>query len=141
MAVSTLTNPTRNAPPAYSIRSRLEPVDPNRSNPGPGAYAIDRGLRRNMGKFGNEHRDAYYRKFETPGPGKYLSDSVDVKMQAPKWSLRSRSEAGIDSTLPGPGSYTPIGGLGMKPGYTIRGRPKDNYSAVPGPGSYGTPSP
>jgi hypothetical protein len=62
MAVSRLSHPTKNAPPAYTFRAKTNEINSSKHYPGPGYYEIDRELKKNLAKFASEDRDAEFKR-------------------------------------------------------------------------------
>lgn len=81
-----------------------------------------------------------------PGPGIYKEGNMDlVKTAYPKWSLKGKGPGEkYERDVPGPGQYVNSYKKYNAPNFTFGGKFSKSFyqdtSAIPGPGSYQSPS-
>ena len=124
--------------PAYAIPKAKRMVDRNPSNPGPGSYNLSSERSGPQWKVGTEKR-LTSSSMDFPGPGTYECGS---ESSMPAFSMTARRPVTSDTTVPGPGAYTPRS-LFTQIQYSVgnsarEGSVKDD---VPGPASYFIGSP
>eukprot|EP00343_Euplotes_focardii_P011624 CAMPEP_0205832248 /NCGR_PEP_ID=MMETSP0206-20130828/46445_1 /ASSEMBLY_ACC=CAM_ASM_000279 /TAXON_ID=36767 /ORGANISM="Euplotes focardii, Strain TN1" /LENGTH=548 /DNA_ID=CAMNT_0053137607 /DNA_START=25 /DNA_END=1671 /DNA_ORIENTATION=+ len=121
--------------------SKVDFVKNNQDTPGPGAYEhkthIDDGKKYGMGAKTEENK---FGKNQSPGPGAYNSEVVDLKKQHKSYKLGKgkRFEEKIKEGAPGPGLYDARGTLGgPKFGFGSNKRDKKGkHGETPGPADY-----
>jgi hypothetical protein len=109
--------------------------------PGPGSYEM-RSTITDGRKYGIGNKMDMFRidRDNSPGPGSYQSEVVNLKKQhrSFKWSKSTRFDIKNRNNSPGPGNYQPTSNFGgAKYGFGSFSRDKINKTDdVPGPGQY-----
>ena len=125
-----------------------QPLSDITDSPGPGRYNINKNFGDNSPKYSMGIKDNESgNKFNTPGPGKYNNDQLNIYKRCPSWKIgtSNRDEElnkHIKEGFPGPGAYQYYNkNLSNSPKYGFGTQQKynDRYNNNPGPGSYHIP--
>ena len=127
------TDYTKATMPAYRIGTAPRIPKKKSENPGPGSYNVSPERGGPQWKVGTERRLSSTLA-EYPGPGTYEAVS---NRSMPAFSMTARRPLSSDSSVPGPGAYSPKS-PGSSIHYSVGNASRDHkkMASVPGPASY-----